>query len=1684
MADNTTYAQLKTLFQNTLVQGSTFSLYRAPEDGTTALHSQYIVSDALDRVFDYVVGPANPIIVHLQVPQNYLPAVPSGIDPNPLADSLNAQTSPTSTIVYDDDRQTIGLIGLADAGSVIFGGMLVVAIFSVAQHGDGTPMVHLYLQATPQNSTPYTLDPTISVADWTLYNSFPELYTAPLLANLQFMWGTPATLPTLRMATYRAGPDVPAALYFSGEAMLGSAFKVGEGASPVGVGFLFGGQDLTSLSQPVAGIIAYNTDLPIMRLGPPLPASSAPDPDSASSFPIGHFDGVPPTLVSFTTRAIRGFPPNPRLVVYGEAELATALAVTAGAKTLALPVIAHVTSPTNATLLNINLAALLKSMTLSPDEVSGLLNGLKPAAIPPDKLTGIDLSGHTVPLGLAVQLLPNATSASELLSYVSLSVQTTQPWTILQTDVSQLTLDSASISLMLFTPSAKGVTRWMISGSATLDIGRHDGTISAGMSYSSSGQTGGTRILLSMAGGLITVRDILGLFMGGGAVDAPPVALESFSLEIDTRTGHYSGGFKLVSGWSIDIGGQTVQLADVDVELGYLPPITSAPAKLSGYLAAHPATQAPISGAYGSMSALVRFDGLFEGAVFVRADYPGRDAGWNFSGLAKSDQTIGQLLANIGTYYTLDTPHLPAVIADLALTEVRVTFNTHTGNFTFTVQAAWLGDDADSARLTLHIRRTKQTSAAAHLSIQGTLAFYDEAGEAFEFGLLFDQSGRGDTFAAYYNRPDSSDLSVYQVIKQLVGDSPSLQDETSAFSFGINEALLAYTLPSGAASGTYIFGFGVAASLDLSALQGLPIIGDLFADAPTLDLGAQLMYATAPVSQQTLSQLNRLFKGHKRQLPAGSTNGLPAGCSFSMQLWVDGQTPQTVPLDSAATPAAFSSMPASTPPTQPAAQTGSGISNGVVWFAVQKTFGPLHISRVGFTYKRSEEAFYGYIDADISVDVVTLSLIELYLGFAFGGDGFDDIRFGLNGLGLQFRLDPISIGGSFYQTESGSSTSYNGYASLGLGPLQLSAIGSFAEAADSHPSLFIFAALDYPLGGLGFFFVNGLSAGFGFNRDLIMPAVSQVPSYWLIQAASTPQPNQPPPQTGSLSPSTTSILNSAIRYAPVSVGQYWLALGLRFTTYEIIQTLAVAALSFGKRFEVDVIGLSTLMIPPTPGENFSPLGEAQLALIGSFVLQTDPFAMDVVIQGQLTPNSYLFSRSCKLTGGFAFGVWVGGEHGGDFVVTFGGYHPSFAPPSYYPQVPRVGFSWVMSNLLHAQGALYFALTPIAIMAGGSLSVLFQLNAPSPLPSVRASLDVGMDFLINWKPYHYQVDTEAEVDIDVIFHAFGTHEVAASAGADLSLWGPNWGGHASLHMSIWFIKINFSVTFGANNGGAAPLTWAEFQSALLPQPEDLPSAVNAPSGSTHWNYVTAEVSTGLVRQTQVTQDGEARNYNIIDPKTVVINTGSVIPITSLDGSWTSFDGSGLKTDGLGITPMNTSYASAPHTLRIDYYDTHAAKYVDAGSSFAHQPIARSVPVAMWGTSLLNTANPNSVNQPSLIPNTVGGFCLTPATPVVAGQSQSVPRKNFAYDTTPQSDAFAWQPAGQFTASGAAPTDAISSRLAIEAIQADMLTPDTQAARQSVLNALGFITTAFDLNQDMTQYAAFAPRAGDFSTTQGS
>jgi hypothetical protein len=176
--------------------------------------------------------------------------------------------------------------------------------------------------------------------------------------------------------------------------------------------------------------------------------------------------------------------------------------------------------------------------------------------------------------------------------------------------------------------------------------------------------------------------------------------------------------------------------------------------------------------------------------------------------------------------------------------------------------------------------------------------------------------------------------------------------------------------------------------------------------------------------------------------------------------------------------------------------------------------------------------------------------------------------------------------------------------------------------------------------------------------------------------------------------------------------------------------------------------------PPEAGNTTTPLAFIQVALAASLL----PEEGIIRVEAQLTPASYVLSRDCRLTGGFAFYAWLKGTNASELVATLGGYYPKFPAPPGYPQPPRVGLNWPIDQHLQVKGDLYCALTPVAMMAGGHLEVTFHDGG------IHAWFKAGVDFLIAWKPYHYT----AQVDIDVAgsytFDFIGTHTITIDVGA--------------------------------------------------------------------------------------------------------------------------------------------------------------------------------------------------------------------------------------------------------------------------------------------------------------------------------
>ncbi len=335
-------------------------------------------------------------------------------------------------------------------------------------------------------------------------------------------------------------------------------------------------------------------------------------------------------------------------------------------------------------------------------------------------------------------------------------------------------------------------------------------------------------------------------------------------------------------------------------------------------------------------------------------------------------------------------------------------------------------------------------------------------------------------------------------------------------------------------------------------------------------------------------------------------------------------------------------------------------SSAARWFDVQKQAGPVYLDRAAFAlgHTGSGDSKVDLLcDASFMLGPITIALDGFSFEFPLKwGFSPSEIGVSLQGLSLTYNKPPLVISGGFLHTTTTDTTTtkkvtdiYAGEASIQTEALFLSAIGEYAKNADGKTSLSLFAALrEPPLGGPVFCFVTGLAEGFGYNSKLIIPATaSEVASFALLQVASGTMPLDP-----------MTIIKSA-SFGP-AVGEDWLAVGLLFQSFELIQSTAMLTVAFGHDLQFAVLGQSELSIPPDSSER---LAYAQVDIEATY----SPSAGALEVVGVLTPNSFVLSPDCHLTGGFAYIL----KESGDFVATFGGYHPAFDYASHgYPAVPR------------------------------------------------------------------------------------------------------------------------------------------------------------------------------------------------------------------------------------------------------------------------------------------------------------------------------------------------------------------------------------------------------------------------------
>ncbi|WP_447002265.1 DUF6603 domain-containing protein [Saccharothrix isguenensis] len=962
---------------------------------------------------------------------------------------------------------------------------------------------------------------------------------------------------------------------------------------------------------------------------------------------------------------------------------------------------------------------------------------------------------------------------------------------------------------------------------------------------------------------------------------------------------------------------------------------------------------------------------LFDADFEVIANNPTAGGGWQFTARSVPGKplTIKAIHAHIAEMFGVDTI-LPAAIEGLSLANLGIWFDTSTGDFNFTCEADF-PMDGTTVDITVTIRLNKtptgyQKTFGGHVTV-GTLVF----------DLAFQQDAASTVFAAVYSHTGAQQpLKIADLVAQLSASAAGLVP--ADLTIDLRDVVLAISAGTPPA---FVLGLELSAELGLSEL---PLVGKDFPPDRKVGLDSlRVLVASRVFTVADIGAINKIMPATVPPLPDASKDAtqdgapvtpdavaLAAGVTVSARLLLGGtDTARTL------------SLPAGPVAPGTAVATSAGVpavtaSDDTRWFDVQRSFGPVYFDRIGLSYRNKTVEFL--LDAALTAAGLTVSLDGLTLGSPV--DHFSP-TFDVRGLGIDYRNETVEIGGALLRTtvtENGvSHDEYDGAALIKAEGFTVAALGAYTYVGDA-PSLFVYAVLDAALGGPPFFYVTGLAAGFGYNRAIVVPPVTGVADFPLVTAAQNPQPI-----TGAANP--RQLVQDAIAKMRTSIpptpGALFLAAGIKFQSFRIIDSFALVVADFGKRLELAVLGLSTVVAPtPEAGTSVTPLAEMQLALKASFV--PDEGFLGVI--AQLTEASFLFSRNCHLTGGFAFYSWFSGEHAGDFVLSVGGYHPLFHPPANYPSVPRLGFNWHVDSQLMIKGDAYYALTPVALMAGVHLEAVWQSG------NLRAAFMAGADFIVAWQPYFYDARAYVDINVSYTFEFFGTHKIEVDLGADLHLWGPEFAGTAHITLAIF----SFDVAFGARTTRAPkPIGWSTFHQSFLPAAGQCDVAVSAGL---------------LTKGTAATTD-----LGVLDAQRMVLLTNTVVPSTgavvhgslAIDHLYYTGDAgtpvfAPFTTTVRDTTPTQTptdrskpagAVAVGPMGIKLPGHDGAHLKStltiaITRGTEsmahhFAFTPVLKHVPAGMWG-ELGEHLRPDP-NDPTLVDDALVGFEIRPAVAPLEG-----------------------------------------------------------------------------------------------------
>lgn len=413
-----------------------------------------------------------------------------------------------------------------------------------------------------------------------------------------------------------------------------------------------------------------------------------------------------------------------------------------------------------------------------------------------------------------------------------------------------------------------------------------------------------------------------------------------------------------------------------------------------------------------------------------------------------------------------------------------------------------------------------------------------------------------------------------------------------------------------------------------------------------------------------------------------------------------------------------------------------------------------------------------------------------------GNFGLLDMSLGFKpptGLGLGVDIEGIITGGGYLSIDEGR---YAGVAALQMFGVGLTVIGIVETELPGDPngwSMFLSVIADFTPVPLGFgFFLSGVGGFMGLHRTLDEIALAEGVRDGRIDSLLFPED----PLADAM-----RIIADIEAYFPTQQGTHAFGAMARIDW-------GVPALISGELgivlvvpdFRVAVVGEIEAILP----NPVAPLIELHMGVVGYI----DPAEATFWVTASIYDSRL---AQYALSGDMAMYASFGNEP--SFLLSVGGFHPDWDPPSYLPStmrnLRRMTAAIGLGDNLQVGLDAYFAITSNTLQFGAEVFAIASMRKIGVDFTAKGSF--GFDVLVIFTPFSITGDMQANVSIE----AEGVPLLTASV--TLHLEGPEpWFGRATASFDYHGLPINFSVAFGGSIKDDAPDTidlWDELEPAL-------------------------------------------------------------------------------------------------------------------------------------------------------------------------------------------------------------------------------------------------------------------------------